>query len=218
MRWAVGITTAPREVPTLDRCLESLQRAGWQQPRLFVDGRIDRPYDLPVTLRDPAVGAWPNYYLALMELLQREPDADALMVVQDDAVFYDRVYLKDCLDQVLWLADPPGLVSLYCSSAYTMTQSGWHRCAERWNWGALAIVFPRALAVRFLTDEQALEHRWQPYGDRYIDDVIGDFCIRHDIPIHYPCPSLVQHIGESSTLWPGVTATGYRRASQFAGG
>lgn len=79
-KWAVGVTTAPRIQPTLELCLDSLVRAGWGVPRLFVDSQTEIPArysHLPVTLREPRVGAWPNYYLALAELLMREPDADA---------------------------------------------------------------------------------------------------------------------------------------------
>ncbi|MGE3780172.1 MAG: hypothetical protein AB7F89_23485, partial [Pirellulaceae bacterium] len=70
--WAVGVTTAPRRRPTLERCLHSLSAAGWRAPHLFVDGsiRVPEPYrDLPATWRNPPVGAWPNFYLALAELL-----------------------------------------------------------------------------------------------------------------------------------------------------
>ena len=42
-RWAVGVTTAPRALPTLGDCLTSLKSAGWTDPRLFVDGLRDVP-------------------------------------------------------------------------------------------------------------------------------------------------------------------------------
>ena len=65
--WAVGVTTAPRIQPVLSICLESLTRAGWPRPHLFVDAAVNipAPYDrLPCTFRGERVGAWPNYYLA----------------------------------------------------------------------------------------------------------------------------------------------------------
>jgi hypothetical protein len=97
--WSVGVTTAPRAVPTLTDCLASLAKAGWDRPRLFVDGDVAIPPDfahLPRTDRRPQIGAWPNYYLALAELLMREPEADAYLLVQDDALFANldlRAYL-----------------------------------------------------------------------------------------------------------------------------
>jgi hypothetical protein len=220
-KWAVGVTTAPRRQPTLETCLDYLVRAGWDNLRLFVDDRASslslRHAHLPVSLRQPSVGAWPNYYLALSELLCRHPDADALMVVQDDACFYDRESLREYLERTLWPTDPPGLVSLYCSSAYTHEESGWHQMEGEWVWGALAFIFPREKAIQFVTDEQAIAHRYSTGGLKLIDEVIGKWAVRTGTPIHYPTPSMVQHLGVTSTLWPGVPSAGYRRADRFAG-
>ncbi len=220
-KWAVGVTTAPRRQPTLETCLDSLIRSGWDNARLFVDDRAptlaSRHQHLPVTLHQPALGAWPNYYLALQELLCRHPDADALMIVQDDACFYDRECLREYLERVLWPGDPPGIVSLYCSSAYTNEHTGWHEIPEEWVWGALAFVFPKERARQFVTDPKVIAHRWKPGGLRLIDEVIGKWTLRENVPIHYPTPSLVQHMGDTSTIWPGVPSDGFRRADWFAG-
>jgi len=224
-RWAVGITTAPRRQPTLALCLDSMMRAGWDEataPRLFVDSAVtipERYSDLPLTFRESRIGAWPNYYLALMELLMRDPEADAFLLVQDDAIFYDRQNLRAHLEQVLWPADPVGLVSLYCSKAYTQRKPGWHKKKGRWAWGALAFVFPRELAKRFVCDPIVLDHRWSgpKSGLVIIDFVIGAWAARHNVAIYYPCPSLVQHIGDTSTLWPHERAANIRRADRFAG-
>jgi hypothetical protein len=62
-----------------------------------------------------------------------------------------------------------------------------------------------------------IEHRRTDRGLRFIDDVIGEWAERNLVPIWYPTPSLVQHIGETSTVWPGVPAAGFRRADFFAG-
>jgi hypothetical protein len=221
-RWAVGVTTAPRRLPTLDWCLDSLIRAGWVTPRLFVDSAVTvagRFADLPVSLRDGKLGAWPSYYLALVELLMREPEADAFFLVQDDVILYDREDLRDYLEQALWPADPVGAVSLFCSSAYTHPTPGWHSRPEPWFWGAQAFVFPRDSARRFVADPDVLGHRW---SDRYrglahIDVVIGEWAARHGLPIFHPTPSLAQHVGDTSTLWPEARIDGHRRADWFAG-
>ena len=219
--WAVGVTTAPRRQPTLETCLDYLVRAGWDSIHLFVDDRVpslaSRHRHLPVSLRQPAVGPWPNYYLALQELFLRYPDADVLMIVQDDACLYDQESLPEYLDRVLWPTDPPGLVSLYCSSAYTNDHAGWHEISEEWVWGALAFAFPRERASQFLTDPEVIAHRWKSNGLRLIDEVIGKWAVHQNVPIHFPTPSLVQHLGTTSTIWPGVPSAGFRRADWFAG-
>jgi hypothetical protein len=147
--WAVGITTAPRRVPTLHATLEHVRRAGWDRVRLAVDGKASLPPGTPVeqiSLRSPAVGAWPNFYLTLLELVLGESEADAILLIQDDVQFYDRENVRDYLDGVLWPRETPGIVSLYCPAAYTRETAGWSVADERWEWGALAFVFPAELA------------------------------------------------------------------------
>jgi hypothetical protein len=220
--WAVGVTTAPRRQETLSWCLDSLSRAGWSSPRLFIDSGADvhpRHSHLPVTLRSPGLGAWPNYYLSLAELMMREPAADAYLMVQDDSIFYDREDLSAYLQAALWPDEPVAAVSLYCPQVYTQPEAGWHRRADLWVYGALAFLFPRESAKRFIADRTVLEHRWSQRneGRAQIDLTIGQWAQRSDLPIYYPTPSLVQHIGDTSTLWTRARALGARKADQFAG-
>jgi hypothetical protein len=221
-RWAVGVTTAPRGLPTLDWTVDSLVRAGWDRVFLFEDlpvGMASRTARMPGTARRTRVGAWPNYLLGLAELIMHEPRADAYLMAQDDVLFYDRSDLRDYLERTLWFGAPPGLVSLYCGSAYTRSAAGWYRNDRRWTWGALAFVFPRALARRFVADPRVLAHRWtgRHDGRANVDVVIGEWARRNRIPVHFPTPSLAQHIGDASTLWETEPALGLRRADRFLG-
>jgi hypothetical protein len=221
-RWAVGVTTAPRRLATLAECLDSLCQAGWQQPRLFVDATVaipDRYSHLALTLREPRVGAWPNYYLALAELLMREPHADAFMLIQDDALFLRHPGLRAYLERTLWPGPAPGIVSLFCSASYTQSTHGWHRFAGSWIQGALAFIFSNEVAKRFLADRSVIEHRCAPGADGLtkIDILIGAWAHERRIPIYYPTPSLVQHIGLVSSLWRFARVAGDRRADSFAG-
>jgi hypothetical protein len=220
IRWAVGMTTAPRRTPTLETSLDYLRRAGWSNVRLAVYGMAGLPPTTSiehVSLREPALGAWPNFYMTLLELVLSKPDADAVMLLQDDVQFYDCENVREYLDSRLWPAGPPGIVSLYCSAAYTRETPRWTTADGRWEWGVLGFVFPKELAQRFVCDPQVLQHRSTDRGLRFIDDVIGEWAERNEIPIWYPSPSLVQHIGDTSTVWPGVPAEGYRRADSFVG-
>ena len=221
--WAVGVTTAPRRQETLERTLEALAEAGWAQPAVFVDSAVNFPErfaHLPGTFRDARLGAWPSYYLALAELMLRWPEADALLVAQDDIAFPTGVNVREYLEAALWPGGRPGLVSLYCSSAYTKDAPGWYLHDGLWVWGALAIVFPRELARRFLLDGRVFDHRRDSLngGLANIDLVIGAWAMRERVEVWHTTPSLVQHTGESSSIWPVSRADGPRRADRFAGG
>jgi hypothetical protein len=220
-RWAVGVTTAPRQLATLEYCLESLAITGWTSPRLFVDGPVPLPNRfaaVPLTQRDRPSGAWPNFYLGLAELAMRDPDADAYLMVQDDAVLYAHSGLRAYLEQILWPGDEDGIVSLFCSREYTQPLAGWHRFCGCWRLGALAYIFSRRVVQRLLADPQVVLHRWKgEQGLVAIDTVVGRWAEENHVPLFFPTPSLVQHIGHMSTLWPSVSATGIRAASVFAG-
>ncbi|AGA27673.1 glycosyltransferase family protein [Singulisphaera acidiphila] len=205
-RWAVGLTTSPRRRPTLEWTLDSLVRAGWDQARLFVDAAVTIPRryaHLPVTQREPKSGAWPNFYLGLAELLMRDPDADAYMMIQDDATFYDRINLREYLESILWPSDPPPPISLYSCQLDVAAQAGWHPHNKPWFRGALALVFHPSTARRFLVDPIVFGHRWNPRNDglAHVDTVVGDWAYRNGTPIQHPTPSLCRHIGYTSTLW-----------------
>jgi hypothetical protein len=220
--WAVGVTTAPRREPTLEACLESLSRAGWERPYLFIDSAVripDRFSDLPGTFRDEKLGAWPNYYLALMELLMRRPHADAYLIVQDDVVFFDRENLRAYLEEMLWPGSSTPLVSLYCSEADSRPEPGWHQRQRGWVSGAHAFVFPPPLAKAFVMDRPVFQHRWaaDPVWAVCVDDVIHHWAKDRRLEIWFPSPSLAQHVGDASTLWPAARALGSRRADRFAG-
>jgi hypothetical protein len=219
--WAVGVTTAPRREPTLEACLESIARAGWDRPYLFVDGAVRIPErfgDLRGTFRDEKLGAWPSYYLALTELLMRQPHADAYLIVQDDVVFFDRENLREYLEEALWPGETSPLVSLYCAQPDARPEPGWH-CRQGWVAGAHAFVFPPPLAKHFLTDRPVFDHRWadDPVWACCVDDVMHHWAKTAGIDVWFPSPSLAQHIGESSTLWPHAGIDQSRRADRFAG-
>lgn len=221
--WAVGVTTAPRRRSRLDECLHSLAGAGWPRPHLFVDGSVTISSEwsfLPRTSRDEQVGAWPNYYLSLLELLMREPLADAFLLVQDDALFYDRDNIRQYLEQILWPGEVSGIVSLYCAAPDTQKQAGWFKYPGRWRFGAVALIFPREIAQRLVISPSVFHHRWTDgvRGQVGIPDVIAEWAAATSTPFYYPTPSLTQHIGETSAIWLGAyNLTPKRSAGDFLG-
>ncbi|MBW3598910.1 MAG: hypothetical protein KY475_16760, partial [Planctomycetes bacterium] len=220
--WAVGVLTAPRREPTLEWCLDSLIRAGWSEPHVFIDGSVRLPeaHDrLSVTWREQRVGAWPNFYLALSELVLSNPRADAYFMVQDDAVFYDAENLRSFLEGVLWPGEKPSLTSLYCSQAYNLTEPGWRPLERNWVWGALAFIFPPDLAREFLNDPWVFRRRWEAprNGLAGIDVAVGQWFASRGLPVWLPNPSLVQHVGNASSIWRDARNATLRRADWFAG-
>lgn len=219
-RWAVGVTTAPRRKPTLEACLSSLVQAGWNQLRLFAEPGTEIPAAfsyLPVALRDGVLGAFPNWYLSLAELVMRNPHADAYFLCQDDVLLSRG--LRAYLEQTLWPAPDVGIVSVYCPSHYAVGQTkGFHIENRGWDsWGALAYIFPNPSARAVLTDPAVLNHRHHgpAEGLRNIDSLLGSFCRRRRLRYLVHVPSLAQHIGETSTIWRYGSARGQRRADRF---
>ncbi len=219
-QWSVGITTAPRKQPTLEQTLNSLTDAGWDNPRLFVEPNTNIPRSfqhLPISLRDQTLGAFPNWYLALSEMVLRNPKTDAYFLCQDD-VFFSKG-LRNYLEQHLWPAAEVGVVSIYCPSHYLKEDiNGFHIENRGWNsWGALAYIFPNRSARQLLSDPLVLNHRGfgTAEGLRNIDSVVGLWCQRSELPYYVHSPSLAQHIGDTSTIWTHGSNQGYRRAANY---
>ena len=219
-RWAVGVTTAPRREPTLKQTLHSLADAGWDQSRLFAEPETEIPAgfeDLPITRRDQLLGAFPNWYLGLAELVMREPRADAYLMCQDDVLFSEG--LRAYLEESLWPESEVGVVSVYCPSHYAVgREPGFHAEDRGWHsWGALAYVLPADSARALLCDVRVVEHRLNgpASGLRNIDSVVGRWCREAGRSYIVHVPSLAQHIGETSTIWTGTRNSQRRRADRF---
>ena len=220
--WAVGVTTAQRTPPTLLRSLQSLATAGWAAPYLFAE-----PDSVPAHLngkirvieRHTPYGAWPNWYTAAVELYMMHPKADAYLLCQDDVLYGKE--LRGYLEQRLWPSGRLGVVSLHTPSHRARPNwRGFHPDNEGWSaWGAQAYVFSNPSMRAMLRDPGVVNHRNRGPRDglRNIDSVIGFWCTSSGLDYYIHQPSLTQHIGESSTLWPDATTAGKRRASNFVG-
>lgn len=220
-QWAVGVTTAPRAEVTLGRCLDSLECAGWSDAWLFAEpGTLlpDRVNLARVTQHAHPLGAWSNWLLGLAELCQREPLADAYLMIQDDVVFCQN--LRSYLEHVLWPVEAVGVVTLYNPRASHDDETGFQRLPTAGGLpGALALAFPNSAARQFLADSQIWNHKWRnaPTAAKLIDVVVGQWAERVNLPAWAHVPSLVQHIGDRTTLWGQAEDAQPRRARTFAG-
>lgn len=219
-QWSVGITTAPREQPTLQQTIASLRAAGWKQLQLFAEPDVEVPEsdpDLITTQRPVRLGAFPNWYLSLTEMVLRDPKAEAYLICQDDVLFSQNT--RAYLERRLWPAPKVGVVSIYCPSHYQQKQTpefvredrGWR------SWGALAYIFSNPSARLLLSDVTVLNHRGFGPADglQHIDAVVGHWCERQELPYFVHSPSLAQHIGDTSTIYPTAAVVGHRKANHF---
>lgn len=221
VRWAVGMTTSPRRQPTLAQSLESLLASGWQDPHLFIDGDVDVPREFdPImrTIHPSPSGAWPAWRRAAEGLLQSYPNANAVMIVQDDALFPHIACLRGYVESLLWPCDAlkgrESILSLYTSTDDTINESRWRVLPRRWVYGAVAMVFsPEQLRSILRADREGLLD--VVVGHAGVDTRIGHWAQQSGIDVWHPSPSLVQHIGQVSTVWLHSRAVGLRRARRF---
>jgi hypothetical protein len=217
--WAVAITTSPRRQTTLEPCLDSVIRAGWETPRIFVDGTHELPKRcsrLNVTCRETPIGAWPAWYLALTELVLQQPAADAYLMLQDDVIFHDRESVRDYLEHVLWPGHRLGVVSLFYSG-FDVT-AGWRRVPPRaWHCGAQALLFPPAIARELVGDPDMIASCLAATTHVPIPELLSSWMARRRFDAWQASPSLTQHIGNTSTVWMNTGLLSGRRAPWYSG-
>jgi hypothetical protein len=200
-----------------------LEAAGFNQPRLFVDGAYgehfpgtrlrERAYC--ASYRYPAIGVYGNWILTLWELYLREPLADRYLIFQDDLVVCRglKEYLEKCP-----LPTPPegkggGYFNLYAhrpnetiAEDKAAPKKGWFLSNQRGQ-GALALMFTREGVTTLL---QARHMVMKPQGAAFPTKKVDGAVIEAMVAskwvefCHYP--SLCQHIGlntsASNPLWP----------------
>lgn len=227
LKWSIGVTTAPRGEATLSRTLASLAAVGFSKPRIFADGPCDVPRGYAVTRRDK-VGGWPNFWLTLTEMISRTPQADLYAIVQDDVVFCPG--LRRYLERLGFPADA-GFVSPFTPAVYNREPPGWNKIPCGYGMtAAQTVIFPREAAYRFLQDEFVVNHRRKAPGPsrnfrgdglHHIDGVLGEFCQRTGLKNYFHSPSLAQHIGTVSAMYPEIDRSAKMKrifADTFLGG
>lgn len=205
MLWSYGITTVPERLNELfPRTLKSLRSAGFDKPRIFVDGAENdeayRRFDLAVTVRHPKIRTYGNWVLALGELYLREPDADRYAIFQDDFVTYHN--LRQYLEQTPY--PDKGYLNLYTfpknQELAPLGYRGFYIANQR-GLGAVALVFSRD-AVQILLKHQHMIDRPTTLDERSfkaVDGAIVSSMNKAGWKEYVHTPSLVQHTGMRST-------------------
>lgn len=200
MKWTYGVTTVPdRFGELLPRTLASLARAGFDQPRLFIDGPGPLPGNLDtyeVTRRVPRIRTHGNWVLSAYELFIREPTAERYAIFQDDLITYPnlRQYLEAC-------AYPKnGYWNLYTFPENDKKNPGWS-LSNQLGYGALALVFSNEALRTLLSQRHLVERPLDANrGWRSVDGGIVSAMKKAGWKEYVHSPSLTQHIGHVSSM------------------
>lgn len=221
LNWSYGVTTVPqRKDNLLQTTLDSLKRAGFDAPRLFVDGARDgyEKFGLEVTYRWPILKTHGNWILSIYELFIREPNAQRFAIFQDDIILCanTRAYLDSCpyppksylnlytFPANLELAPPgePGRGRWYeavslpdgCGQVY-------HGRMQQRGLGAVALVFDRDAVLTILQAQHMVE---RPMAiatyPKKVDGGIVESMNKAGFREWVHSPSLVQHVGDVSSM------------------
>jgi len=149
----------------------------------------------------------------LVELCQRQPYADAYLMVQDDVQFCRN--LRTYLEQTLLPAEKLGVVTLYNPVTRAGQAPGFFDLASPDGLpGALALVLPNYAARLVIGDPCVLAHRRRgaTHGTRLIDGVVGQWAARSGLSAVGHFPSLTQHVGDRTTIWGTAKDAAPRRS------
>jgi len=215
LRWSYGVMTVPsRRETTLPFTLETLEKAGFDQPRLFIDGARDdseyRHLGLRTTCHFPTIRTAANWTLALYELYTRDPAANRFAVFQDDIVICKNT--KQYLDTFSYGTYAQKFYwNLHTFPVNEEEQDGEKGFrpkdhvgfypSNQLGKGALALVFDReAVCALFSTDYLTRRFQDERRGHQSIDGGVVTAMTNVGYKEHVHYPSLVQHIGKISTM------------------
>jgi hypothetical protein len=227
--WTYGVTTVPERIDgLLDQTLDSLRAAGFDQPRLFIDGASHvtaeaaaARFGLEVTTRNLQIRAYGNWILALYELFIREPVMNRYAIFQDDILVYKnlRQYLDRCPFPEKWYWN-----------LYTVRQNqslagrdgrpdkGWY-ASNQCGRGALGLVFDRKGVVELLKHQHMVERPMDSSERKFqnLDGAVSESMKKSGYTEYVHSPSLVQHVGTVSAIGNKHRSSQYAEAPEWRG-
>jgi len=187
----------------LPRTLDSLAKAGFDRPRLFIDGApCDHAYDhfgLETTTHYPCIQTFGNWVLSLWELYLRSPQYERYAIFQDDFVTYRnlREYLDSCEFPVC------GYWNLYTFPKNQRRappgHEGWY-LSDQLGKGAVALVFSLKGVEPVLGHPHMVGRPQSARGHRSVDGGIVTAFVKAGWQEYVHNPSLVQHTGIHSSM------------------
>lgn len=201
--WAYGVTTVPeRRRDLLPSTLESLRAAGFDSPRLFVDGPPDgfEQFGLAVTARHERVRTFANWILTITELYQRNPTADRFAVFQDDLLACRN--LRQYLDTCEYPKDGYwNLFTFPSNQSRVETESvGWFKSNQK-GLGAVGLVFSREAVETLLSSKHMILYpQNREKGWKLVDMAIAKAMNDSGWSEYCHNPSLIEHVGTKSSM------------------
>lgn len=214
--WSVVVTTAPRSSPTVQRCVDSIRRAGWE-PVLFAEPNSQQIAAETIT-HDVCRGVWHNWLASCRYALAT--DAEYILTVQDDTILHPDS--RSFIESIMWPSDRVGFVSLYTPAHYSRLMTiGVHEIKTRSLWGACALVWPREslqaivdhpkarnwlgakCSTQDATEAQYEANRQQPSLIKHNDTAIGIIMHLMQREMWFIDPSPAYHAATESTIGHG---------------
>ncbi len=210
----VTLSPRPNNQSYINSCISSMKAAGIKDTITVFAEPLSPPIidpSIKVIKRETLLGAWQNFIFALKQTLIEQPNADAILYVQDDCIL-----LPDAISsfqKIAWPTRTTGLISLYTSQAYNgLPQNAVSLLKpERTLMGACAFVISRQAAYHLVA--RGLERGWRGHPKQKMADPATKKCIdgftaealrELGYDIYLFSPSLARHIGEASALGHGT--------------
>lgn len=229
--WAVCMTAAPRERPTIEHSLFSVLRAGWKAT-VFAEPETPETR-FPTVYQADRRGVWRNFCDSCEWALdQKKP---YILTLQDDVALHPGT--RRWVESILWPATDVGFLSLYTCRKYSidsrgkMLEAGIRMIRTGAFWGNLACVIDReVLAKAMKTDvwrnwrglrPKKFDKDWvaradgQPWTVNGTDACLGKAVNALGMGIYVVDPSPGRHIGVTSTIRHGGN-TGNRNCVRCA--
>ena len=204
MTLAIAMTTAKRAVSTLERAYQSLRAAGFDEevlvaaePGTVIPDAVAHDSRARVLMNEKRLGCFSNWKHACRTLLKTS--AQWILIVQDDAIWQrgSAHILRQQMKERSGVRT--GFISPYLS-VQNLKKSfidGWNVTDAGWGlFGALAFCMERDAAEDLLKAGRFVKHP----GPKQVDAIVGLTMLDLRRPCFVHLPSLVDHIGETSTV------------------
>jgi hypothetical protein len=207
----IGITTSFRKESTLETTLNSLDRSGFKFVHIFADHNTIIDDGVNVSRRkNHQYGAWRNWFWGLKELYETY-EQEFYVMCQDDILVCGNLY------KYILQLKPNGETGLYslCTPPMYKGPNLWNEINQGSKlWLAQFVIIPRNSVKMILESKEV----WRFNHGAAIDNRLGMWAKYAGKKVLYHTPSLVNHIGHISTIWPDdIRVAGERSPVDFPG-